>query len=427
MCSAFAGCEIPSKPDFSIEHSIQVPLFTKQLSFLGGADALVDTTRSDMSNIFNTKDNGVVRFSARTGYVNTAQIKALPKLPPGYTYPKGLMVNLNYDDPSNGTDTLDLFDDLEAKISKIDQLKYFSDRVGSFSILNAKLSLFYKTNLSAGNDVFSGVVGVDPHNNQTYLQPVSGSAYAVDTTNVTGLWSHNQPLTKSQIIKFPIQQQSMSGDTLEGVATFDQSNSNLGDFIANLPTEVRFIGKAEINNPTLTDNGSDIYFDTAIGVDIPLEIATPSQPATYKDTISVDFSGLPSQQNKSNISQGEIKIYYVNALPLAAQMSFQLQNEFHQPLATSIPDTSAGFAKAVLDPAQIDKTTLYSSDPARGVMQVQLTKDQINVLNQAKYMVVNALLQTTQNQPVRIQASDYFQMTISADFTVQSNVNNKGN
>ncbi len=426
-CIILAGCEIPSKPNFSIEHSVQVPLLTKDLPFLGGANALVDTSRTGLLHIFDIKDNGVVRFTTMTNYAKVLQIQGLPKLPSGFTYPKGLMVNLGYDDPSNGIDTLDLFNDLEAKISEIKDLEYFSKRIGSFSILNASMNLFYKTNLAAGNDVFAGVVGVDPHNNQTYLKPISGSAYAVDSTNINGLWSHNQALSKSQILKFPIRQQGMSSDTLEGVVTFDQSNSNFGDFIANLPTEVRFIGKAEINNPNLTDKGTDIYFDTAVGLDIPLEIATPAQPATYVDTISVDFSNLPSQQNNSNISQGEIKIYYVNKLPLSAQMSFQMLDEFHRPLSVSIPDTTAGYPKAILDPAQVDPSTLFSSDPSRGVMQIQLTKDQINVLNQTKFMIVRASLQTTNDKPVRIQATDYIRLTMSGDFSIQSNVNKKGN
>ena len=427
MVLMLAGCEIPSKPNFSIEHSVEVPLLTKQLPFLGGANALVDTSRTGLLHIFDIKDNGVVRFTTVTNYAKVLQIQGLPKLPPGFNYPKGLMVNLGYDDPSNGIDTLDLFDDLEAKISKINDLNYFSKRVGAFSILNASLTLFYKTNLSAGNDVYGGVVGEDPQGNQAYLQSVPGTAYSIDSANVTGLWSHNQPLAKSQIMRFPIQQQAMMGDTLEGAVTFDQSNSNIGDFIANLPTQVRFVGKALINNPNLTDNGTNIYFDTAVGLDIPLEIATPNQPATYADTISVDFSGLPSQQNSSNISQGAIKIYYVNKLPLSAQMSFQMLNEFHQPLSVSIPDTTAGYSKVVLDASQIDPSTLFSSEPARGVTQIQLTQDQINQLNQAKFMVVRASLQTTKDKPVRIQATDYLRLTLSGDFTVKSNVNNKGN
>lgn len=427
LCVTLAGCEMPSKPDFSIEHSVQVPLLTKQLPFLGGPNALVDTSRSGLLNIFDIKDNGVVRFTTLTDYAKTIHVKGLPKLPPGYSYPKGLMVNLNYDDPSNGTDTLDLFDELEAKITPIEDLKYFSERVGSFSMINSSLSLFYRTNLSVGNNVFLGVVGIDPQKNQSYLQSIPGTAYAYDSTQVDGLWAHGQSLSKSQIMKFPIQKSQMVGDTLKGVATFDQSNSNLGDFLANLPTEIRFIGKAEINNPQLTDNSSDIYFDTAIGLDIPLEIATPSRPATYVDTISVDFSGLPSPQDNSNIGQGEIKVYYVNQLPLSARVRFQMLNEFQQPLATSIPDTTAGLAKAILDPAQVDATTLFSTVPAKGVMQIQLTRDQLDQLNQTRYMVIQAYLQTTNDKPVRIQATDYIKMTMSGNFTIESNVNNAGN
>ncbi len=427
MCLILAGCEIPSKPDFSIEHSIQVPLLTKQLPFLGGANALVDTSRSGLLNIFDIKDNGVVRFTTLTDYAKTIRVKGLPKLPPGYTYPKGLMVNLNYDDPSNGTDTLDLFNDLEAKISEIKDLKYFSERIGSFAMINSSLNLFYRTNLSEGNNVFAGVVGIDPRNNQSFLQSIPGTAYAIDSTKVTGLFAHDQVLAKSQIMKFPVLKKEMVGDTLKGVATFDESNSNLGDFLANLPTEIRFIGKAEINNAQLTDNGSDIYFDTAIGMDIPLEIATPGKPATYVDTILVDFSGLPSQQDNSKIGQGDIKIYYVNKLPLSARLRFQMLDEFQQPLGSSIPDTTAGFPKAILDPAQVDATTLFSTEPSKGVMQIALTQNQIDLLHQTRYMVVQAYLQTTNNKPVRIQATDFIKLTMSGNFTIESNVNNAGN
>ncbi len=427
LCLMMAGCEVPSRPDFSIEHNMQIPLLTKQLAFLGGADALVDTAKAGLLNDLDIRHNGAVRLTVLTGYSGSIHLKGLPKLPPGVNYPINIMVNLGRDDPANGTDTLDLFDDLEAQINKITSLDYFSQRVGSFSLPGAELNLFYRTNLGEGNRVFAGLVGSDSRGNDSYLSSVPGSPYASDTSGIEGLWAHGHPLAGDQILTFPIRKEKMIDDTLEGVVSFNRENSNLGDFVGNLPTEIRFIGKASITNPRTTDDGSDIYFKTAIGLDIPLEIATPGRPVTYVDTISVDFSGLPSEEDNTTIDKGELKIYYVNKLPLAAEVHFRLLDGMQHPLAAIIPDTAAGSPKVVLNPAQVDPATLFSAEPAKGITQIQLSHDQINALSQTRFMIINASLQTKDEGSVRLRASDYIRMTISGNFTIVSKVNQEGN
>lgn len=57
------GCELPSKPDFLTEQRYSVPIVKNvSYSFLGGREAIIDTTTSDFSNLFTVDPDGLVRL-----------------------------------------------------------------------------------------------------------------------------------------------------------------------------------------------------------------------------------------------------------------------------------------------------------------------------------------------------------------------------
>lgn len=58
------ACEKPGSPDFQLNHELEAPLSVeKTYPFLGGEDALVDTTSEDLENIFSTdSESGLVRI-----------------------------------------------------------------------------------------------------------------------------------------------------------------------------------------------------------------------------------------------------------------------------------------------------------------------------------------------------------------------------
>lgn len=422
------SCQLPDKPNFQLVQNVDLPLYQKKIEFLGGADAMVDTTQSDLKGYLSTDSDGKVVLSTKTSYSQSVYINNIPTFPGGiinYTF----TINLNHDDSRNGVNILDLYDDLEAKIISVPALKYFAKRIGDFSLLNASMHFYYKTNLQSGNTVYAGVVGIDPYKSDVYFEPKPGSPYEVTGSPISGLDAHNTPLADSQLFTFTTNADSTVGDTTFGSIVFDSTNSNIGTFIANLPTSVRFIGKAVVNSSKINmNNTNSLFFETAYGIDIPLNIQT-SHPASYVDTLSADLSNLPdttkssSDGGKRYLSSGMLSINYVNALPLSAGLSLTFLNEFKEPI-TTVPDTANGIPKIELQAASIDPATHFVSVPAKEVMTVQFTPAQLDMLSSARYVIVNARLSTTNNQPVKIQGDDYLKLTIGGDFKLNTKVKN---
>jgi hypothetical protein len=62
---AFGACERPESPNFKLDHKLQAPLTVdKTYPFMGGSEALIDTTTEDLENLFSTDEgSGLIRLS----------------------------------------------------------------------------------------------------------------------------------------------------------------------------------------------------------------------------------------------------------------------------------------------------------------------------------------------------------------------------
>lgn len=61
----FWACERPESPNFKLDHKLQAPLTVdKTYQFMGGSEAIIDTTSEDLENLFTTDDGtGLIRLS----------------------------------------------------------------------------------------------------------------------------------------------------------------------------------------------------------------------------------------------------------------------------------------------------------------------------------------------------------------------------
>lgn len=61
---ALVACERPNSPDFKLEHRFQTPIvLEKTYAFLGGVNALIDTTSDNFDSLFTVDGNGLVTLS----------------------------------------------------------------------------------------------------------------------------------------------------------------------------------------------------------------------------------------------------------------------------------------------------------------------------------------------------------------------------
>ena len=77
----FLACERPKSPDFKLNHQVEAPLaVNKTYVFLGGEDALVDTTQKKYENLFVAGENGLVRLSREESFSFGNLNNAIPEI-----------------------------------------------------------------------------------------------------------------------------------------------------------------------------------------------------------------------------------------------------------------------------------------------------------------------------------------------------------
>lgn len=324
------------------------------------------------------------------------------------------------DDPANGLGKVDLFKDTEAETISIDGISDFSRQLHNISFKNATMSVQYTTNIGVPGRVYGAIVGTDANGNEVYLQPKTGGPYEVAATDtVGGFYANGSLLGTSDLVQFPIAPAG-SGSAGSDV-TFTSDNTNVDAFLNNLPVSIRFVGRGLINPASQEGSVTDpVEFAPAITVNMPMSLATPDNPATYRDTVDSNMDFMPQPGDDQRVSEAVIRIGYTNKLPFRFNLNLEFTDTNHAhvtdvPLSTQDP--------AIIEPASVDGNG-YVADPATGELVITLTQDQLNELYKARYLRIAAVFQTTNGQVVNVRADDAISLNIKANVTLESTVNN---
>lgn len=323
-------------------------------------------------------------------------------------------VELNEDDPSNGTN-IDLFNDVEANLIEIDGISDLSDKVGGLEFTDASFLISYNTNIGIGAKVVGAFVGVDTKGEQVFLTGAAGTPFEVTSNPFTNLTANGTPLTAAQMIQFELAT-SPDGSLVPGVIEFNKTNSTIIEFLNTLPTEIRFVGKAVINeDETRGQIQSPVRFEPVILVDIPLAIQTVTA-ASYEDTLKADMGSLPGPEDDNRLNSGTLEITYSNRLPLQIGLDLVFLDENFQPVTRS-PLTGAQPHTILAAPVG---STGFVSGPRSGTMNITLNQAQLDVLNRARHVALTASLLTTNSGEVRLRDVDGFSLGVKARFTLTS-------
>lgn len=326
-------------------------------------------------------------------------------------------VLLGDDDPNNGVDQLDIFNENEVEISEIDGLSDLSNKLEGLEFTEPSLSINYSTTVGVPTTIYGAILGVSGNGTPIYLSGDPGSDFEV-TSPVNGLQENGTDIPTENLIKFEIDPSSSTGSI-----NFDQSTTNVDDFLNNLPSEIRFIGKAVVNENN--EEGSvttPIEFEPTISVDLPLAFRT-TEAATFKDTTDQDLSNLPSPDkgDSNTITSGTLIINYDNGLPMNVDLEITFLDSLQNAFETLSIDR--------LEAAGVDANGFVDS-PANGrTMMVALNESQLRQLYRTRYLEISAGLLSTDTSgdgngnEVKIRTTDFINISVNADFTIESEVN----
>lgn len=327
-------------------------------------------------------------------------------------------VDLNEDDAANGAN-IDLFNDNEANLISLDGIEDLSDKLGGLEFLDARLAITYQTNIGIPAKIVGSFVGVDAKGEVLYLTGKSGSPFEVTANPFPNFTSRGTVLNANQMIQFQLTV-SPDGSMTNGTIQFDKNNSSIIDFLNKLPVEIRFIGKAVINENNQRGRiQQPVRFEPQILVDIPLSIQTVTA-AVYEDTLDVDMGSLPGPDDDTNMSAASVNISYVNRLPMEIDIRLDFMDENYTVLTTS---PRVGQTAIALLAAPVGSNGFVLGTGRAGTMSIQFNRDQMNLLNRVKYVGLRTGLTTTSNGPVRIRDVDGFSLGMSGSFTISTKIN----
>ena len=188
----------------------------------------------------------------------------------------------------------------------------------------------------------------------------------------------------------------------EYTTTFNNSSSNLTPFIENLPNQISYDTKIQINPFGDVNSHGDFYHsDYPLKADIVLDLplCLGANNLTLQDTIQ-----LSVDQDTSQIKSGTLKIHASNHFPLGAEVQVYLSNGAN------------GFADSVVSQPIIAPAVVNSFNeviaPTASELLIELDTEQIHQLIHSGIALIKVIFNTT-NLPNRIKLKDWYHIDLN--------------
>lgn len=213
---------------------------------------------------------------------------------------------------------------------------------------------------------------------------------------------------------------------------FNESNSNIDDFISFLPDEM-VITTLPVMNPdddqnykTVTENDSIKVesFLTTQGIDLSSNPQISIKKSTLKDTVELDID----QSDRDALSDGkdaDINIQVTNYIPLTSWIKITLADSDYK-LLSSITTGVNGIDSLKFDGAEVNTSSGTVTSASQSTQTVKLDSLQIHSLANARYAILSVSLETSsynEANPAHIllKASDWVE--IRASGRIKYNIN----
>ncbi len=327
-------------------------------------------------------------------------------------------VLLGDDDAANGVDVVDLFNETEVSLTEIDDLADISEEIDGIELVGASLSINYVSNIGVPTTIYGAILGVSPRE-EIYLTGTSAETQVQAGDPYGSIQANGIDLNETQLIKFTIDP-SPDGSNIEGSFTFDNTNSNINELLSALPTEIRFVGTAVIN-----ESGGEatiatpLEFDPSFGVELPLYFSADN--AEFEpDAIEVSvFEDFPDPNDDFSIKTGQLVIDYENALPSGFIIELNFIDE-NGASVTTLP--LMGDDPYELSAGQIDAGTRFVDAPTVDQLIISMTEAQLSELYRADSIAVTARLNTFNLEAVKFRATDSITLSVAGNFTIENTV-----
>ncbi|MDR9373946.1 MAG: hypothetical protein RI565_03700 [Schleiferiaceae bacterium] len=213
---------------------------------------------------------------------------------------------------------------------------------------------------------------------------------------------------------FSISAPSSAGSVVVSNFSLQSNNSNIVDFLANIPQRILYSGYGEINPAGNTgpanfiSKGSKLWLD--LEIDLPLELRAENM--TLEQTIS-DFS--LDADNPEFLKSAELFFRTTNSIPLDLNVAITFRDSVSG-------DSLTGFQMDVMRPADVDANGRATNTRTTDASYA-FTGAELEALNQSNQIDIKAVVNTANAgaQEVKLYAENFLEMRIAASTEVNVN------
>lgn len=350
-------------------------------------------------------------------------IEAEARQASGFFNPRFYSFRNDEDDGGQANDDddklLDLANEADRQRVSFEELAFNSFTLSDLALANTSMDLIYNTNINIENRAYTALMGRNQEGETFFLRGKEGTPFAVaPDDSISGLLNNGQPIAKTDLLAVNIDRSDDLGES-GGRIRLDNQNTNLNEFVSQLPVEIFTITKALVNPLERTGSaGLPVDIETNVRVNVPFRLQNNEQPARLTDTLSVSLADLPAPEDDTFIEQGRLIISYNNRIPLdvSLRLSF-LDDELN--LITESPGAGEAALEVAAAPAGADG---FSAQARQGMLSVDLSEAQLRQLNRTRTLVLRAELLNDADTAVGLRASDNIELDILSEFSLRLRV-----
>jgi hypothetical protein len=196
----------------------------------------------------------------------------------------------------------------------------------------------------------------------------------------------------------------------------DPGNSNINDFIGNLPDRLNYNIDLTINpNGNISNYKDFIYSESetkvSMSMDIPLNFRTSG--IVIRDTVDLEIS---SEEENDKIKEGVLFLHIENGIPLELETAVILLNE-----DGTISDTLLDFGQPV-SAATPDGTNPQITTPTKSIITIDVPPSKADILNNSTRVILQVRLKTpgSSTEHTKLYSGHSVKMKLIADFIYEN-------
>lgn len=291
------------------------------------------------------------------------------------------------------------------------------------------LGYFSQQNLSSGKnsiplDIFNnntGTIDFDKISLDLKIENGIGADARVDINNITSkntLTGNSVTLNATTLPK-PISIDPATDNPFkifEQNYIIDETNSNVKNFISNLPNEIEYDMDININPNGNIRAWKDFLYDYSkleAKLQLKMPLAFTANNLSLTDTLPFEIF---STGNLNRVKEGTFNIIVDNSFPLSAFVQLYIMDA-----AGAITDSVMLQQNNLVQAAQVDANTGKVTVPSRSVLKAYFNAERMEKVKNAKRLLMKATFNTPTGttKPINIYSHYKFDIKLTGDFVYE--------